>query len=139
MIIDYYKSEEFKQLKILVDATFDTDINEDIIDNIYTKGNHFIITASLDEKIVGCAFVEKREDYIRNKKDFFVSYVAVDPTIRNHGIGRKIFDKIREIALKNDIHSIELTSANYRTGAHKFYEKIGFAKKKTTIFIDDQF
>lgn len=140
MEIRKYQYDDFCGLKRLVDNTYGTDIRQQVIDKEYNNGSRFIVLAiGIDNNVVGTAFVEKRYDYIRNKRSYFITYVCVDTNYRRQGVGKAIFDKIEEYAREDRINIIELTSANYREGAHRFYESIGFTKKKTTVFINDTF
>lgn len=51
---------------------------------------------------------------------------AISPNFRGMGIGRKIFNEIKENALKNNKKSIRLDVIDSNTGAQKVFEKLGF-------------
>lgn len=136
-VVDY-KSDFFQDLKQLIDDTYQTDISQEIIESVYTAGNRqILVSIDSQNKVVGCAFLEERIDLIRKDHDLFVTYVAVDLSVRKQGIGKKLFEYIEKIAKQKGCRSIELTSANHRVEAHAFYSAIGFTVKKTTVFIKE--
>ena len=42
-----------------------------------------------------------------------------------------------EFANEKKCSAVELTSANFREGAHAFYKALGFTIKNTTVFIKE--
>lgn len=55
-----------------------------------------------------------------------IEYVVVDEKRRRQGIGRVLMEAVIERARKAGCYKIMLTSDNRRTGAHRFYESLGF-------------
>lgn len=51
---------------------------------------------------------------------------AIDHNFRGRGIGKKIFNEIKENALKNNQKSIRLDVIDSNTGARNVFEKLGF-------------
>jgi len=51
------------------------------------------------------------------------------------GYASKIFEKVEELAQKNNISYLELTSGNHRKAAHYFYKNNNFKIKDTTVFV----
>ena len=51
---------------------------------------------------------------------------AINPNFRGIEIGKKIFNEIKENALKNNQKSIRLDVSDSNTGAQKVFEKLGF-------------
>ena len=74
---------------------------------------------------------------MRPSRILYITYVAVDENYRKHGIGRKLLSKVEKICKERACSAIELTSADFRTDARAFYNKLGFTKKKTTLFIKE--
>lgn len=136
IIIREYKHTDYSALIALLNKVYDSEIDKKVLENKYITNDRSILIASTNENVlVGCAFIEVQHDYIRPSRVIYVTYVAVDEAYREHGIGRKLFKSIEELCREKECSAIELTSANFRTGAHSFYEAIGFNKKKTTVFI----
>ena len=132
----YSKKFYIPLVSLLKEVYGDTINQEGVLSFIKNKGNKVII-ATFDNNLVGCAFLEIKEDSIRPYKFAFVTYVAVNQAYRRNGIATSIFQYIDKIATENQCAAVELTSANFRVDAHSFYERIGFSKKKTTVFIKE--
>jgi len=59
----------------------------------------------------------------------------VDENTQGKGIGRALMDRAEEWAKEQGCVSMKVNSNVMRTGAHKFYEKIGYIKyKEQAIF-----
>lgn len=132
-----YSSIFYKPLLSILKEVYDSDIERNVLEEMYLGSGKNIYLAKADDNIIGCAFLEMKRDYVRPYKYGFISYVAVDKSYRQHGIGRKLIEKIIDVARANDCSAIELTSANSRETAHIFYQTLGFTKKKTTVFIKE--
>lgn len=137
--IRHYKSEDYDELKDILSAVYDSHISKTALEKSYLSDNRFILVAidADTDHLVGCTFVEKQVDFVRSNSILYVTYVAVDENYRKQGIGRKLLSKVEEMCLEQGCFAIELTSANFRTGAHAFYESLGYTEKKTTLYIKE--
>ena len=136
LVLDY-NSSLFPQLFRLLSEVYSSKITQADLESNYLDQDHQILLASLNDTIVGCAFISFNKDYIRNRKTSFVSYVAVDNGYRRQGIGSCLFSEIEKRSRIMSCTAIELTSADYRDSAHAFYHSLDFTKKKTTVFIKE--
>ncbi len=134
-----YVSSDYAELRTILNRVYDSSIDQVTLEDKYITPCRTILVAvdNTSNSIIGCAFIEFQEDYIRPAKVGFVTYVAVDESARRQGVGRALFRAIESLCADKKVLAIELTSANHRTGAHAFYESIGFTKKKTTVFIKE--
>lgn len=57
-----------------------------------------------------------------------VSTLVVKEDSRNQGIGRQMMAAAEDQARKMGCKAIEITSADYRKGAHVFYARIGYTR-----------
>jgi len=55
-----------------------------------------------------------------------VENVVVADTIRSQGIGEKMLEAAKAIALREGCYKVALTSRMYRAAAHRFYERAGW-------------
>ena len=55
-----------------------------------------------------------------------VMALAVDQAYQHQGIGRLLMQALESQALSKGVHHVRLNSASHRTGAHAFYESIGY-------------
>ena len=60
-----------------------------------------------------------------------VMALAVDQTYHHQGIGRLLMQALEAQAISKGIHHIRLNSGSHRTGAHAFYQSIGYDCYKT--------
>jgi GNAT superfamily N-acetyltransferase len=56
-----------------------------------------------------------------------VENMVVEETHRTKGVGRLLLDRCMELAREAGCYKVQLQSANQRDGAHRFYERYGFA------------
>ncbi len=104
---------------------------EALIDN----GQYFLLGAKADGKLLGSLMGIKCFDLVGECYPFMVvENVIVSEGHRGMGIGRKLFESIEQIAIENNCSYIFFVSSDYRDGAHKFYESIGYTKDKVRGF-----
>ncbi len=60
-----------------------------------------------------------------------IEAVRVHPDFRNKGLGRSLFDFAIARASARGCGLMQLTTNNARTGAHRFYEQLGFVSTHT--------
>ncbi len=89
-----------------------------------------IFVAETDGKIVG--FVTTVEALAINLPSgngyIKVNGLAVLPEFRHCGIGKMLMERVEELAKERGISMIGLASGFQRTGAHEFYERLGYEK-----------
>lgn len=56
-----------------------------------------------------------------------VENMVVDESMRGTGAGRRLIDECVRLAREGGCYKIQLQSAEGRTGAHRFYGRMGFA------------
>lgn len=54
--------------------------------------------------------------------------IIVDERFRGKGIGKQMIDYALRMALAKNCYKLSLSSNRQRTGAHRFYENLGFEK-----------
>ena len=92
-------------------------------------GNIFV--AVDHNKILGSMILKKKPDNIGFL--MIVEEIAVDSSYQGKGIGRKLMEKAEEECKYQGCHSIRLLTHN-KSGAAKFYQKIGFRKTKDILY-----
>ncbi len=133
-----YQKRDYTELLSLLDTAYNSTIKQEVLEKEYISSTRSILVAvNESDHVVGCTFVEIQEDYVRPSRIAYVTYVAVDENCRRQGIGRKLLHSVVDMCKERECSAIELTSANHRTGAHAFYESLGYTKKKTTVFIKE--
>ncbi len=133
-----YSSSDYIELISLLNKVYGSEIDQKTLEEKYlTSERRIYVAVTEDNDLVGCIFTELQEDYIRPSRMIYVTYVAVNEDYRQCGIGRKMFEYVEDMCCKKRCSAIEFTSADFRIGAHVFYDKLGYTKKKTTHFIKE--
>lgn len=64
----------------------------------------------------------------------WIEDVVVDDTCRGKGIGEKLTREAVSIASQAGAKTVDLTSRQSRTAAHRLYEKVGFVIRETSVY-----
>ena len=100
----------------------------------YIKENKVLVIKKND-KIVASISIKEENDYIKNKKYYYINNLGVLKDYRREGFASKLFDEVEKLATENKIDYLLLTSGNQRRAAHYFYKSKNFKIKDTTVFI----
>ena len=84
-------------------------------------------TGALCGSLLGVAFEDICDEC---RPILLVENVVTDDAYRGQGIGRGMFDFIENWGREKDCHYCILVSGLNRTGAHKFYDAIGYSEVK---------
>ena len=70
----------------------------------------------------------------------YIDDICVDENARGQGVGRLLFERIREYAREIGAYNVTLNVWSCNPGARAFYEKLGFAPYKTgmEMILDDR-
>ena len=131
--VEFLKKKDIDSYISFIKEIFDYTAESSVIEKLIRKNKVLIIKK--DEKVVASATLEERFEYIRNKKFYYLTYLGVLKEYRRRGYATKLFNKINELAIENNINYLELTSGNQRRIAHYFYKSKDFKIKDTTVFV----
>jgi diamine N-acetyltransferase len=92
------------------------------------KGHIFLLADESGGKL-GFTGFEMNQEPGKTK----IHKIYILPTAQGKGIGKKLIQAIKEIALENDQTSILLNVNKYNQGAIDFYEYMGFINVKSEI------
>lgn len=140
MLIRNYKNDDFKDVcDILIEAFpsvasefKDKEICSDLLD--LDRDNYFQVVAEVDNRVVGYLLATKNIDPILKRNNFLIDYVCVDSNYRGRGIGRELLKKTEEIARRENVFYLQLTSSRFRAHARKLYMDFGFEIRESDIF-----
>ena len=79
--------------------------------------------------LVGYVHAEVYES-LYSKPGFNILALAVLPQTQGKGIGKTLLEGLEQEAEKRGYNFIRLNSADHRTGAHAFYERVGYTCDK---------
>lgn len=89
-----------------------------------------IFVAELDGRVVAWTSVEA-VDHFYLPRYAEISGLVVDSAHRGNGIGPLLLKAVEAWAMAQGLPSVRLRTNVLRTDAHRFYEREGFARKKT--------
>ena len=87
----------------------------------------------VDQAIVGMALMCTYKVISGHKG--WIEDVVVDEKMRGQGIGRKLVEKLLEVAREKQVLEVLLFTANHRKAAMRLYEKLGFQPKGSHLYI----
>lgn len=85
-------------------------------------GTETCLLAMRANDIVGCAFVDRRDDCL------YVGKVAVAEKMRGHGIARRLFREAEKMAVQQGLPFLELQSRVELVENHQTFRQLGFIK-----------
>ena len=96
-------------------------------EEINSSPNNELIVAEIDGEVVGTmqlTFIPNIA--FQGGKRMLVESVRVDAKLRGQGIGQKFMEFAIDRAREKDCLFVQLTTAEDRTDAHRFYKNLGF-------------
>lgn len=112
--------------------TTDADAYDDYLrafNMIDASQNEQLFVAERDGDVVGTfQILFNRTLTGRGSLSMIIEAVQTRPDMRGHGIGAQMIGYAIEEAKRRDCRLVQLTSNAARTDAHRFYERLGFAK-----------
>ena len=104
---------------------FSVEAEAEFISSMENSTDNIMLLAKCDNKIVGCASLNRLPRRMKHRGDFAIS-VAKD--YWNKGIGSQLLDNIIAFARENDFEIIDLQVRRDNKSAIHLYEKYGFKK-----------
>ncbi|EAZ79546.1 GNAT family N-acetyltransferase [Algoriphagus machipongonensis] len=93
------------------------------------KNGHIFLLAKEKDECLGFAGIEPNQTPGQTK----IHKIYILPTAQGKGIGKKLIQAIKEIALANNQSSLLLNVNKYNKGAISFYEYLGFVNIKEEV------
>ena len=92
-----------------------------------------VLVAELDGAVVGCLTTSVMRVLHRPALVGRISMMVVDEGLRSRGIGARLVRAAEEALAAQGCYMIEVTSHVRRTEAHRFYERLGYAKTSVRL------
>ena len=93
------------------------------------SAGHRFYLAEENGEMLGFTGIELNQEPTKTK----IHKIYILPTDQGKGIGKKLINKVKEIALENTQTSLLLNVNKYNQGAIAFYEYLGFVKIKDEV------
>lgn len=102
----------------------DEDLKQDLIENFQKLSTIVILDNNV---VIGYLSYRIKEKY---SKKLDIDQLVIDEKYRNHGLGKKLIEEVKKIALDNNCDRIELNCWMFNENALEMYEHIGFKKQR---------
>lgn len=140
IIIEDLKYEDIEECYEMNKQIFNEEYGLEEVKQLYKrlcdkKEMYRFLVAKTEGKIVGYTSVIMAYNLFDGNRPFMTLWwVGTHPDYRHKGIASRMFEEIEKIAKENNCELIYFTSENYRTGAHQFYQKMGYDINKNKAF-----
>lgn len=102
--------------------------------NVNPDNNYKEYVAVVNDVVAGYLVLTRVLDLVKGRPYYLVDYVCVAKSYRNLGLGQLLMERVLEVARKDKVLYVELTSRKDRVVAHHLYEKVGFEKRDSYIY-----
>jgi len=87
-----------------------------------------VLVAAAGARVVGLIAARRAPYFPDGSVLMRITALVVDPAHRQRGVGRALVEAVTRLAAELDCAGIELTTAERRSEAHRFYASLGFAR-----------
>jgi GNAT superfamily N-acetyltransferase len=98
---------------------------------IQEKQDHAVFLGEQNGKVVALLHLYERPAFDK-PPEVIVQALVVDQNWRGTGVGKKMMNVAERWAANRGFSSVALTSSASRSGAHSFYERIGYKAEATS-------
>lgn len=95
-----------------------------------------VLVAELEGRVVGCLSTSMMRVLHRPKPVGRISMMVVDEALRGQGVGKALVRAAERVLHDAGCGLVEVTSHLRRTGAHAFYERLGYERTSLRFAID---
>jgi len=93
---------------------------------IRSEGRGEVFVSVVAGEVGGLISVQVGPGLTRSEDAAYVSTLVVAEEIRGKGVGRELLEVAEDYARKHGCPRIVVATANHRSGAHAFYERLGW-------------
>ena len=136
MKIEYLREKDIKEVCALLRQCFpNSQIKDDFDFQMIDKKYDIVLVAKIEDHVVGHIWIQKQYDFYKHAFYFYLMYVCVDIKYRKQGIATSMLKQVELLKKQQQVSHIMFTSGNQRTEALSLYQKLGFQKKDSSLFI----
>ena len=101
------------------------------IERLLSRPENVLLVADLAESGVAGWIHAAEQDILEAGRSLEILGLVVASNQRNHGIGRRLVERVEQWAVERGLTQITVRSNVLRTESHQFYERLGYARVKT--------
>jgi len=90
------------------------------------EGNGFYLIAEENKRIIGQIFITIEWSDWRNQSIWWLHRIFVQKKYRKQKVFTSLFQKVKQLAEKNDVYALRLYMMDNNESALKIYSKLGF-------------
>ncbi|MGY3714256.1 N-acetyltransferase family protein [Sutcliffiella cohnii] len=121
-------SNLFNLYRVFYNKPFDLEGARSYITERMEKGDSVIFVAKIDDEYVGFTQLYPTFSSISMKKAWILNDLYVDEKARGKGVGEKLLQRAKELAVQTGAKSISLSTALDNYTAQRLYEKNGYER-----------
>ena len=122
----YLDAPPIKSLMATLGYKTTTSILVDQLENLFGRDDHLVFVYELNKDILGFISVHFMPQLAFDGGLAFISYLAVDDTIKDHGIVKALEDHVCKEARNRKCDRIQVHCMDWRTPHHQFYVQQGY-------------
>jgi len=116
------REDDIKKIAKLEQLTFLDAWTEKSIQETFLQPQAFIVIAETEEVLAGYCVIY----YVLDEGE--IARIAVNPTLRRQGVGRKILDYVKSVCEEKRITTLLLDVRESNESARSFYKTYGFVE-----------
>ena len=101
------------------------------IKRLLSRPGTILLVADLPESGVAGWIHAAEQDILESGRSCEILGLVVAANQRNHGIGRRLVERVEQWGAERGLTQISVRSNVLRTESHQFYEQLGYARVKT--------
>ena len=101
------------------------------VERLLSRPENVLLVADLAESGVAGWIHAAEKDILEAGRSCEILGLVVAANQRNHGIGRRLVERVEQWAVERGLTQISVRSNVLRTESHQFYERLGYARTKT--------
>lgn len=95
---------------------------------ILADANYETLVAEAAGRVIGYAGMTWKWSWVEDERRGELLSLVIDPEARGGGVGAALMAASEEWMRERGAGAVHLTTALHREGAHRFYERIGYAR-----------
>ena len=101
---------------------------------VESSSSDVVFVAEVEEQVVAFLSLHVIPYFNIGRPVGRVSALVVSDSVQQRGIGRKLMKAAEDLATELGCVAVEVTSANFRKGAHEFYTRLGYPETSVKFF-----